>query len=413
MRLIAGLTAAALSGVAAGASPQQRADVYMFQSSWQSSPQPPSISKEVARHILLQRTSRQRYGSDLRDIPSSVDPETAVSHIARFGKSPAPLFWRPEKTDASQLVVILEGAAAEQSSRLREKLGDHVAFTIFDPPSSTANNHLMALFRNLGVSQSQQCELSATINPFEEDCWTGPSSVVKYDLRKSPKTLDSLFDNLARVEKFVSNGDLELLLVALPESSRTSKFNHWSVAAAGAGTSGSDLRRRRDTETVLSDQQESVESNADTNVHQTDAKQPPTKNSPTKSAPRRKAIPQCFASFNACMTQTNNCSGHGECANKYGSGNFTSPSTSAASCFTCVCKASVVERAEGARTKGRKTVHWGGNMCQKEDVSVQFWLIVGFTVTIVGAVTFAIGLLFGVGQEQLPGVIGAGVSRSK
>lgn len=52
-------------------------------------------------------------------------------------------------------------------------------------------------------------------------------------------------------------------------------------------------------------------------------------------------------------------------------------------------------------------------MCQKEDVSVQFWLIAGFTVTIVGAVTFAIGLLFSVGEEQLPGVIGAGVSRSK
>lgn len=73
----------------------------------------------------------------------------------------------------------------------------------------------------------------------------------------------------------------------------------------------------------------------------------------------------------------------------------------------------MVQPAEGQLAKGRKTIHWGGNMCQKEDISVPFWLIVGFTVTIIGAITFAIGLLFSVGEEKLPGVIGAGVSRSK
>ncbi|KAK4152677.1 hypothetical protein C8A00DRAFT_34593 [Chaetomidium leptoderma] len=398
MRLIAGLTAAALSGLAAAANPQS-ADAYMFQSSWKSSPATPSIPKEVARHILLQRTSRQRYGSDLRDIPSSIDAETAVSHVARFGKSPPPLFTQSDKTDASQLVVILEGAAVEQSNRLREKLGQNVAFTIPEPPSATANKHLMALFRNLGVASSQQCELPAAINPFEADCWAGPSSVVKYDLQTSPETLDSLLDNLSRLEKFVSNGDLEVLLVLLPESSRASKVNHWS-AAAGA----SDLRRRRDTETVLSDQY----SKGDT------AAKPAT----GAAARRTKSIPQCFQSLNSCTTQTNSCSGHGECVNKYGrdKGNNTdddSGSTSKASCFACVCKAVVVERGETARTKGRKTVHWGGNMCQKEDISVPFWLITGFTITIMGAVTFAIYMLFAVGEEQLPGVIGAGVSRSK
>jgi hypothetical protein len=133
--------------------------------------------------LILSQTSRQRYGSDLRDIPSSVDTETAVAHIARFGKSPAPLFSRPDKIDASQLVIILEGAAAEQSSRAREKLGQHVAFTISDPPSATANKHLMALFQNLGVASSTpRCELAAMLNPFATDCWTGPSLVVKYDL---------------------------------------------------------------------------------------------------------------------------------------------------------------------------------------------------------------------------------------
>jgi len=391
MRLVAGLTAAALSGLAAAAS-QQGADVYMFASSSQASTETPRIPKEVARHILLQRTSRQRYGSDLRDIPSSINTEAAVDHLARFGKHPPPLFTQADKTDASQLVIILEGAAAEQSSRLREKLGQDAAFTISDPPSATANNNLMTLFRNLGVASSRQCELSAVINPFETDCWTGPSSVVKYDLRASPKTYDSLFDNLSRLEKFVSDGDLEVLLVLLPESSRSSKLNHWSAAAAGAS---SDLRRRRDTEMVITDQE---------NTKATPTAKKPASSSST-SLPSDEVIQSCYSTFDKCMDVSNSCSGHGECVNKYSA---SSKPEGSRKCFACVCKATIVKSPQG-----HKMVHWGGNMCQKKDISVQFWLIAGFSITIVGAVTFAIGLLFSVGEETLPGVIGAGVSRSK
>ena len=62
MRLIASLAAAALSGLAVGASPQS-ADVYLLQASpSQSSPETPSIPKEVARHILLQRVSTYSVG---------------------------------------------------------------------------------------------------------------------------------------------------------------------------------------------------------------------------------------------------------------------------------------------------------------------------------------------------------------
>lgn len=219
--------------------------------------------------------------------------------------------------------------------------------------------------------------------------------------KQSPKTLDSLLDSHSRLDKFVTDGDLEVLLVLLPESSRASKLNHWSAAAAGAS---SDLRRRREAEAVISDQ-ERPSTKVKTNL--------PAQPAAGSAERRTKAIPQCFSSHKSCMDQTNSCSGHGECVNKYGAGNNSDSTPAAASCFACVCQASVVELPADARTQGRKTVHWGGNMCQKEDVSVQFWLIAGFTVAIVGAVTFAIGLLYGVGEETLPGVIGAGVSRSK
>lgn len=94
------------------------------------------------------------------------------------------------------------------------------------------------------------------------------------------------------------------------------------------------------------------------------------------------------------------------------SGNASALAGDAKVCFVCACERTVVDPGKGATHVGIKTVSWGGNMCQKEDVSVPFWLLAGFTVTIVGAVTFAIGLLYGVGNEPLPGVIGAGVIRS-
>ncbi|KAL2163177.1 hypothetical protein VTH06DRAFT_5233 [Thermothelomyces fergusii] len=405
MRFSAGLAAAALSGLAAAAS-QQSADVYMFPPSSRATAETASIPKEVARHIMLQRTSRQRYGSDLRDIPSSIDIETAVEYLAAFGKSPLPLFTQADKEDASQLVILLEGAAADHSRRLREKLGQDVAFTISDPPSATANKQLMAHFQKMGVASSEQCDLPLVINPFETDCWTGPSSVVKYDLRTSPETYDSLLENLSRLEKFVANGDLEVLLVLLPESSRSSRLNQWG-GAVGGGAHAS-LQKRRSIEMVLTDYDVLQKS-----TPAADGMPPADSSSSSSSnAARRRGagVPKCFSTLERCVEATNSCSGHGECVNKYGAGNGTDGSHS---CFVCACKATVVKAPDGRESGGRKTVRWGGDMCQKEDVSVQFWLIAGFTVTIVGAVTFAIGLLFKVGEEKLPGVIGAGVSRSK
>jgi hypothetical protein len=60
-----------------------------------------------------------------------------------------------------------------------------------------------------------------------------------------------------------------------------------------------------------------------------------------------------------------------------------------------------------------KTTFWSGPACQKKDVSAPFFLIAGFTIFIVGIASWGIGLLFGIGQEDLPGVIGAGVAGPK
>ncbi|KAK0668209.1 hypothetical protein QBC41DRAFT_226787 [Cercophora samala] len=394
MRLLAGLTAAALSGLAAAAS-QQTADVYILSANQQSSKETPSIPKEVARHILLQRASRQPYGSDLRDIPSSIDTETAVSHIARFGTGPEPLFTQSDNTNVPQLVVVLEGVTSQQSHELEDALaqsGHRAAFRVSDAPSAAANKNLMTLFQQLGAASSQPCDLAHAINPVNDECWTGVSSVVNYDLQKSSSTYPALLASLSQINKLVAGSDLELTLLVLPESTRSSKVNSWSSLAG----SPANNRRRDFGERVITDS---------TIVR-------PAPSTPTRSANiqiQKKAIPACFLSLDACKEATNDCSGHGTCVNKFGTGNATA--SDARACFTCKCMATVVRRGDEPGTSGKKTVHWGGNMCQKKDVSVPFWLITGFTITIVGAVTFAIGLLFSVGQEQLPGVIGAGVSR--
>ncbi|CAP59685.1 uncharacterized protein PODANS_1_650 [Podospora anserina S mat+] len=394
MRLLAGLTAAALSGLAAAAS-KQTADVYILTANQQSSSETPSIPKEVARHILLQRASRQPYGSDLRDIPSSTDTETAVSHIARFGTGPEPLFSQSDKTNVPQLVVILEGVTYQQSHDLKDALsqaGHPAAFRVSDAPSAAANKNLMTLFRQLGSAPSQPCDLAHALNPANEECWSGISSVVNYDLQKASSTYSALLASLPQINKLVAASDLEVTLLVLPDSTRSSKINSWSTLAGNP----TNNRRRDSGERVITDS---------TVVW-------PAPSTPTRSAKvniQKKAIPACFLSLDACKEATNDCSGHGTCVNKFGTGNATS--SDARACFACKCMATVVRRGDEPGTSGKKTVHWGGNMCQKKDVSVPFWLITGFTVTIVGAVTFVIGLLFSVGQEQLPGVIGAGVSR--
>ncbi|KAK3335217.1 hypothetical protein B0T19DRAFT_376908 [Cercophora scortea] len=398
MRFLAGITVAVLSGLAAAASSRSSPDVFILQAKQRhqdpSSSSLPSIPKEVARHILLQRTSRDPYGSDLRDIPSTVEIETAVDFITKFGKSPAPLFSSSETNDASQLVVLLEGTTAENAGHLKETLVKadpaFAAFSISDPPSATANQRMMTLFQNLGIANAAQCDIASAINPFSSACWTGKSSVVKYDVQKSPETIPALLDNLSRLLKFTIAGDLEAVIVFLPESSRASKINNWSALAAG------DLRRRQEAETVLvsSSDEETVVSPATTQAP-----------SSSRAAAFSKAIPQCFGTFNSCMTQTANCTGHGKCVDKYGP-------TGKSHCFTCSCLATIVQTDDEPGSRGRKTVHWGGNVCQKKDISVPFWLLTGFTIVLIGAVTFAIGLLYSIGEEPLPGVIGAGVIRA-
>lgn len=116
-------------------------------------------------------------------------------------------------------------------------------------------------------------------------------------------------------------------------------------------------------------------------------------------------LPACFSSQSACESTTRNCSGHGVCGKKY-TDKSAEGDSKFKDCYACECKATKRDMGEGKV----QTTYWGGPACQKKDVSVQFWLIALFSVAMVGLVSFAVGTVWSMGDEELPSVIGAGVS---
>ncbi|PGH13135.1 hypothetical protein AJ79_03842 [Helicocarpus griseus UAMH5409] len=113
-------------------------------------------------------------------------------------------------------------------------------------------------------------------------------------------------------------------------------------------------------------------------------------------------MPVCYPDNQTCSEATNNCSGYGSCYRKYGS-----KDGSRRDCYACKCSRTVVRTNKDGTVK---TTQWGGPACQKKDVSIPFFIIGGFTVLMVLAIAGGIKLLFSVGMEELPSVIGAGVT---
>jgi hypothetical protein len=121
--------------------------------------------------------------------------------------------------------------------------------------------------------------------------------------------------------------------------------------------------------------------------------------------PLRGILPACFTSQSACESATRNCTGHGTCSKKYHDPDSLGPSGDKAGrdCWSCHCQST-------KSSNGKQTTVWAGPACQKQDVSVQFWLIALFSVGMVFVVGFAIGNIWEMGSQELPSVIGAGVS---
>ncbi|KAF7315945.1 DUF3844 domain-containing protein [Mycena indigotica] len=120
-----------------------------------------------------------------------------------------------------------------------------------------------------------------------------------------------------------------------------------------------------------------------------------------KPAPQQPigSIGTCHTTLDACSNSTLSCSGRGECV---------SASKAGRTCFVCAC---------GKSTKGAgktlKTENWVGERCERKDVSGPFVLLAGTTVVLILVVAMSVGLLYGVGNIELPSVLMGGAVHPK
>ncbi|KAI8628872.1 hypothetical protein F5Y19DRAFT_435213 [Xylariaceae sp. FL1651] len=371
----------ALAGIAAADSAPQHAEAYMLRHKLQTTTSnPPSIPNSLAEAILLQRLSSPEQPSPLGQLPKSLDEDEAISYVNEFGKPSRPLFDTTDANEPSQLVIAFSGVTSTQYEQLKAALPRV-------PLAFTAPG-----LRQLPVKTSSDCAFGPAINPRGSEnskCWNGKTQYLHYDATKNSNIMKQLSVNLAALKSYALEGLMETTIVFLDSKPPST-------------SEAEELRRRQlpQKEKVISESS-TANAKADTtfvsSTHNTGDR-------PFDAfAGRPAVVPSCFASQNACETATNSCSGHGECRNRWAKDDTDS------SCFSCYCE-KTVEKDED----GRKHIYrWGGATCQKQDVSTPFWLFAGVTITLVATIAFSIGLLFSVGEEKLPGVIGAGVSRSK
>ncbi|KAJ8514196.1 hypothetical protein ONZ45_g8253 [Pleurotus djamor] len=111
------------------------------------------------------------------------------------------------------------------------------------------------------------------------------------------------------------------------------------------------------------------------------------------------SISTCFSTADACNNGTSSCSGRGTCIQASKAGR---------SCYVCTCE--VTKSGSGAQTK---TEYWAGESCEKKDVSGPFVLLTGTVITIILLLVGSVGLLSGVGSQELPSVLMGGLVGGK
>ena len=187
MRLSIAVTAA-LGGLAIA---NTEADVYLLRS--ESAPRqaaPPQLQRQLARLIFQQRLGVDGSFSSAAELSSLPSPEDAVSYLNAYGRPEAPLFSEGGAAEPSQLMVILEGLEPSQMGEVVP--GQDKAFVIDDVPNTSANGKLVdGEFGAAGVPASS-CPFERAINPLDADCWSGSSSIIRYDAKKvsTPKSAE-------------------------------------------------------------------------------------------------------------------------------------------------------------------------------------------------------------------------------
>ncbi|KAF4963842.1 hypothetical protein FSARC_8202 [Fusarium sarcochroum] len=369
MKLTIGLSAA-LAGFSAAAqqAATDAANVYILRGSHHIEPTT-KLTPSEARLILHQRLAPEGEGPSFRDLTDHDDEQRIVSLINKYGKTPAPLFSEEKTATARQLLIMVEGMPTFEYEPFFGWLSNTQPDFTF---SKVDENYEHPDVYTDVLAKIPTCPLSKIV-AMDDSCFSGKAALSIYSRSQDGDHPTTLLNELPKLQKLAESGEMQTTLVFHDFSSQESDKDQ-------------ELRRRQ-AETVISSVEEVPESPAETSSV--------AENPIFSSVPG--VVPSCFKSEDSCVQSTANCSGHGFCQNKYAKGNDA--------CFSCHCLST--------KSKSGSVTHWAGGACSKQDISVQFWLFAGFTIFIVLILYLAIGMLFSVGEEKLPGVIGAGVSRSK
>ncbi|QSZ36407.1 hypothetical protein DSL72_006284 [Monilinia vaccinii-corymbosi] len=368
MKLSSSFLLPLLASTACAASDSARAFVFEGQQWPNNQASPPALSPNEARLVLAQRLGV----SEFHDV-GSVD-SSAIKHINKFGGQSRSIFEDAPKDRAAELVMIVEGVSEETAGPLLSAWSSiKPAFTISNPPSIRATQKLAGDLE-LQVGEAKKCSLDDAINPFADECWSGKSKIMHLDLSRQSKHKDFINTSSDRLTKFASKAEMNVLVILMPESRR------------GSGSYGSYVRP---SQKKLSNKKQREEPMAEFVDHQV-PKASKSNSSHKNNTFIKTTLPVCHASLESCISSTHNCSSNGACYKKFAS--------QSGDCFACRC----------GSDSGR-----GGSACQKRDISGPFWLIFISSLVLVGLVSWGIGMLYSIGDEKLPGVIGAGVSSGK
>ncbi|CEO58516.1 hypothetical protein PMG11_03235 [Penicillium brasilianum] len=363
-----------------------------------------TVSEDVAELILELRTQ-----SSLQSILGKVEKEI-VDRINEFSGAQSSLFGGHNSHGTpSKSIILIEGVNEAVGSNIRQAQTQsvfvpHASLKLVDDSlGSQLGNGDMKKRCTYGqgdgasgsrsVQSAKDCISQDPVLSHGENLYSAEFldllDSVEIWSSKDQTTTASRLSLKANSDNAVVTTYIESFFHNLKEMTLTESFEITALMVPAADASRDFTRiSRRDT----GSQPRSTASDAQSTLQ---------KSAEDLAASSSLLAPVCHASNSSCSDATNNCSGHGQCYLKSSSGD--------AQCFACRCQATVRTKSDGTKQK----IYWGGPACQKEDISSPFFLIAGVTVLVIVLASSAVGMLFSMGQEELPSVIGAGVGGSK
>ncbi|KAM5441398.1 hypothetical protein MferCBS31731_003469 [Microsporum ferrugineum] len=388
-------------------------------------------SPDIAKLLLERRLGWPESSA----LVGKVDDET-IRELNLFGGQQALPFTDTDREQAYKLLLILEGVDSEEIKMLETESPRD--FAISNPPPFYLDDSILSSF----MSESSQDDRSPNICLYGEeepsytgfialrsrssgacpqdaqlyseipDCTSGSAKLQRFieqaiDSSSTYKHTSIVVRLRASETPLLQNGELGSLFKALATLSSNSNVES-TVITVPYDTYTKNKGQKRSPADKAKPKVHKVRSPSANQAARADATLASTAIPANPTAPFH--LPVCYTKNETCTERTNGCSGHGSCYLKRTSTKNSTSSSHENDCYACKCHRTVVSTNKDGKTK---TVQWGGPDCSKRDVSMQFWLIGGLSLLLVLGVGYGIGMLFSIGEEELPGVLSAGVAPPK